>query len=136
MYVTEIANDLRSSLLLTSPGYLFLREDLREGVPRGVPPRPPDRGVRALPAGVLQVQLGRQQQVRAVQGQLEEGLGDRGMHPKGELEVWYQGDLWDLERDARLQAVSPELQFLPRKLGGGLLELPRQSLAAHLQLRG
>ena len=109
--VTEIANDLRSSLLLTSPGYLFLREDLREGVPRGVPPRPPDRGVRALPAGVLQVQLGRQQQVRAVQGQLEEGLGDRGMRSEGQLEVWDQGDLW-----VRLQAVPPELQFLPREL--------------------
>ena len=126
-----------ATLILTSiSGYLLLREDLREGVPRGVPPRPPDRGVRPLPAGVLQVQLGRQQQVRAVQGQLEEGLGDRGMRSEGQLEVWDQGDVWDLERDARLQAVSPELQFLPRKLGGGLLELPRQSLAAHLQLRG
>ena len=105
-------------------------------MPRGVPPRPPDRGVRPLPAGVLQVQLGRQQQVRAVQGQLEEGLGDWGMRPKGELEVWDQGDVWDFERDAGLQAVPPELHFLPRELGGGLLELPRQSLAAHLQLRG
>ena len=109
--VTEIANDLRSSLLLTSPGYLFLREDLRQGVPRGAPSRPPDRGVRPLPAGVLQVQLGRQQQVRAVQGQLEEGLGDRGMRSEGQLEVWDQGDLW-----VRLQAVPPELQFLPREL--------------------
>ena len=126
-----------ATLILTSiSGYLLLREELREGVPRGVPPRPPDRGVRPLPAGLLQVQLGRQQQVRAVQGQLEEGLGDRGMRSEGQLEVWGCGDLWDLERDARLQAVSPELQFLPWELGGGLLELPRQSLAAHLQLRG
>ena len=123
-------------LLPPLPGYLFLREDLRQGVPRGIPPRPPDRRVRALPAGVLQVQLRRQQQVRAVQGQLEEGLTDRGMRPKGELEVWDQGDLWDFERDARLQAVSPELRLLPRELGRGLPELPRQSLAAHLQLCG
>ena len=123
-------------ILNSISGYLFLREELRQGVPRGVPPRPPDRGVRPLPAGVLQVQLGRQQQVRAVQGQLEEGLGDRGMRPKGEHKVRDQGDLWDLERDAGLQAVPPELQFLPRKLGGGLPELPKQSLVAHLQLRG
>ena len=114
-----------ATLILTSiSGYLLLREELREGVPRGVPPRPPDRGVRALPARVLQVQLGRQQQVRAVQGQLEEGLGDRGMRSEGQLEVWDQGDVWDLERDARLQAVSPELRLLPWQLGRGLPELP------------
>ena len=68
---------LLQALLLSPPTLHCLRavQELRERVSRGVPPRPPDRRVRAVPAGVRQVQLGRQRPVRAVQARLEEGQG-------------------------------------------------------------
>ena len=70
--------------------------------------------------------------MRAVQGQLEEGLNDRGMRAQGQPEVRDCGDVWDFKRDTRLQAVPRDLLLLPRQLGRGLLELPGQSLVAHL----